>query len=309
MKVSCVIPCHNVELLVGHALDSAWAQDLPDLEVICVDDGSTDGTGRLLDEAAARSGGRLTVIHQANKGASAARNVGLARCTGEYVQFLDADDVLLPGKLSGQLALAEAGADLVVGDYEQVMPNGLLLRVHALAEKPWLALIRTRMGTTSSVLWRRSTLQRLGGWNEQLASSQDYELMYRALKDGARVAWDPQVRTQVLKRASGSISQTEPIENWKRYIALRKAIKEHLERSDPKAFTTEIEALRQYIFMALRIVAVTDLPWAIAEYRTAIGKGFRPEVSRAITERYVLLHNLLGFAGAERATRMLKRTR
>ncbi|MBL8002796.1 MAG: glycosyltransferase family 2 protein [Flavobacteriales bacterium] len=311
MIVSCVIPCHNVEAFVEQAVASALAQEVPGgMEVIAVDDGSTDGTPALLDALAARSGGRVRVVHQPNRGASAARNVGLSLGTGEFVQFLDADDLLLPGKVQGQLALAkDGGTDLVVGDYEQVMPNGLLLRVRALAGKPWMALIRTRMGTTSSVLWRRSALVRINGWNEELASSQDYELMFRALQGGCAIAWDDRVLTQVLKRATGSISQTEPIENWKRYIQLRRAMKEHLERTDAKGFADEIEALRQYIFMALRIVAVSDMRWASAMYRSCIGRGFHPEVSKAITERYVFLHNLLGFDGAERATRLLKRTR
>jgi hypothetical protein len=196
---------------------------------------------------------------------------------------------------------------MVVGDYEQLMPDGLLLSVEALHGQPWMALIRTRMGTTSANLWKRSALEAVGGWNENQASSQDYELLFRLLASGAQVAWDRRIRTHVLKRPSGSISVTDVRANWERYIALRRAIKEHLQQQDPRRHAREIEVLRQYIFMALRIVAVDDLPWAVAEYKRSIGKGFRPEVSKAITERYALLHNLLGFAGAERVTRLAKR--
>lgn len=308
MRVSVVIPCHNVEHLVPKALGSALAQDHADLEVVVVDDGSTDGTVERVKELAEAHPGRVKLITRPHQGASTARNTGLRAGTGEWVQFLDADDELLPDKVSGQLALA-ANADVVVGDYEQIMPDGLLLPVLALRDRPWMALIRTRMGTTSANLWRRSALEAVGGWNEQQASSQDYELLFRLLADGARVVWDDRIRTHVLKRAEGSISRTDVRANWERYIALRRAIKEHLERTDAKRFAAEIEALRQYIFMALRIIAVDDLPWAEAEYRRSIGAGFRPEVSRAITERYAFLHNLLGFAGAERATRLLKRAR
>jgi len=311
MTISCVIPCHNVDAFVAQAVASVLDQAVDGgLEVVCVDDGSTDGTPALLDAIAARSGGRVKVIHQVNRGACAARNVGLAQCTGEFVQFLDADDTLLPGKLNGQVALARStGADLVVGDYEQVMPDGLLSRVRATAGKPWTALIRTRLGTTSSVLWRRPFIARTGGWDEQLASSQDYELMFRALKQGCAIAWDDRVLTRVLKRASGSISRTDTVGNWKRYVQLRCAIKDHLERTDAGTFATEIEELRQYVFMALRVVYHADRSWALAMYRTCIGRGFRPAVSKAITERYVFLFTLLGFSGAERATRSLKRTR
>ena len=274
--------------------------------MIAVDDGSTDGTLRILQAIAAEHPGRVTVLGQPNTGASAARNKGMKAGTGEWIQFLDADDTLMPDKISGQLACA-GEADLVVGDYEQIMPDGLLLPVEALRDRPWMALIRTRMGTTSANLWKRSALERVGGWNEDQASSQDYELMFRLLASGAQVAWDRRVRTLVLKRPTGSISRTDVRANWERYIALRRAIKEHLERTDAKRYAEEIEVLRQYLFMALRIMPVDDLPLAVTEYKRIIGKGFRPEVSKAITERYVLLHNLLGFEGAERVTRLAKR--
>lgn len=311
MRVAVIIPCHNVEQHVRDAVLSALAQTHGDLDVVCVDDGSSDGTRAVLEALASAHAGRIRVVHQTNQGASAARNAGLRATEGAYVQFLDADDVLAPDKIERQLELAQAsgGAQLVVGDFEQVMPNGLLLPALAIKERPWMALIKTRMGTTSANLWERKALEQVGGWNEDLASSQDYELMFRLLRAGARVAWDPVVRTQVLKRASGSISRTDVMANWDRYIALRRSMKEHLERSAPKEHAAEIEALRQYIFMALRIVAAQDLPKALAEYRRSVGGGFRPQVGRAITERYALLHNLLGFGGAERVLRALKRNR
>jgi Glycosyl transferase family 2 len=308
MRVSIIIPCYDVQDHLHKALGSALAQTYPDTEIVCVDDGSTDGSVRILLEYADRFPGKVRVHQQANKGASAARNAGTALSTGAYLQFLDADDVILPDKIAAQIALVQAndGPDLVVGDFEQVMPNGLLLPALALYHQPWMALIRTRMGTTSANLWKRDALSAVGGWNEQLGSSQDYELMFRFLKQGAAVAWDPEIRTHVLKRAAGSISRTDVSANWDRYIALRHAIKEHLEAVDPVRSQEEIEVLRQYIFMALRIVAADDLPKAVAAYKRSVGRGFRPQVGKAITERYAALHNLLGFATTERLMRLVK---
>lgn len=309
MRVSVVIPCRNVAEHIPKAFASVMQQTHPDVDVVCVDDGSTDGTPRVLATLVEAHPGRARVITQPNRGASAARNAGLRATTGPYVQFLDADDALHPGKLAAQVALAEREGlpDLVVGDFEQVMPDGLLLPALALYQEPWMALIRTRMGTTSANLWKREAVEHVGGWNEEMASSQDYELMFRLLRNGARVAWDPHIRTQVLKRAHGSISRTGVEANWDRYIALRRAILEHLKGKDPSGYAAEIEALRQYIFMALRIVAAHDLPKALSEYRHSIGPRFRPEVGRAITERYAMLHNLLGFAITERLLGLLRR--
>lgn len=302
MRVAVVIPCFNVAEHLPAALASVLGQRHADLDIVCVDDGSTDGTREVIAEHMRRFPGRIRCIEQANRGASAARNAGTAATEGDYVQFLDADDLLEPDKIAVQVALAESAGRpaLVVGDFEQAMPDGLLLPVLALRDRPWMALIRTRMGTTSANLWSREAVLRAGGWNEALASSQDYELMFRILRDGGTVAWDPHVRTHVLKRSSGSISQTDVMHNWDRYIALRRAVKEHLTATDAVGFAAEIEALRQYIFMALRIVAARDRNKAVAEYRRSIGPGFLPEVGRAITERYALFHNLLGFAATER---------
>ncbi len=311
MRVAVVIPCFNVQDHLRVALNSVLQQDHADLDILCVDDGSTDGSAALLAEMAAQHPQRVRVHRQPNKGAAAARNVGLRLTTGAYVQFLDADDLLQPDKISAQLRLAQEGGlpDVIIGDFEQVMPNGLLLPALAEYDHPWMGLIKTRMGTTSANLWKRTALEAVDGWREDLMSSQDYDLLFRLLKNDARIAWDRRIATQVLKRASGSISQSSVSANWDRYLELRIAIKDHLTQRDPVHFKDEIEALRQYIFMALRIVAAEDLPKAKRLYAGAIGSGFRPEVGRAITERYALLHNLLGFGTAERLLRSLNRPR
>ena len=91
MRVSVVVPVYNVAPYLRQCLDSLVGQTLKDIEIICVDDGSTDGSGAILDEYAAKDG-RVRVVHQANAGAGAARNVGLDLATGEYLFFCDPDD-------------------------------------------------------------------------------------------------------------------------------------------------------------------------------------------------------------------------
>lgn len=306
MKVSVIIPCYNVEAHLPAALDSAFAQDHADLEVVAVNDGSTDTTGRILANYHERHGDRLTIVDQQNRGACAARNAGMRASAGEAIQFLDADDFLEPDKIGEQVRLLNEGADLVVGDYERIMPNGLLLPELALYDQPWMALIRTRMGTTSANLWRRSAVEAAGGWDEGMRSSQDYELMFRLLKQEAKVAWDRRVATHVLKRDQGSISRTDERANWERYVALRGAMRDHLLATDAVKYAPEIGVLEQYIFMALRILATYDIDAAVALFKRHIGRGFVPEVGRAITERYVLLYKLLGFRQAERLLQLRK---
>lgn len=105
-RVSVVVPAYNCDRYLEACLKSILSQQVQ-LEVVCVDDGSTDRTGALLDRIA-RWDGRVSVVHQENQGAGAARNRGLAACHGDYVCFVDADDVLRPGALWRLAGLAGA---------------------------------------------------------------------------------------------------------------------------------------------------------------------------------------------------------
>lgn len=91
LKFSIIIPVYNVAPYLRECLDSVWAQTFTDWEAICVDDGSTDGSGAILDEYAAKDN-RFRVIHQKNAGVSAARNASLDVARGEWIAFLDGDD-------------------------------------------------------------------------------------------------------------------------------------------------------------------------------------------------------------------------
>ena len=114
MKFSVIIPVYNVEPYLRICLDSVLAQTFTDWEAICVDDGSTDGSGAILDEYAALDS-RFRVIHQSNAGVSAARNAALDVATGEMVMFLDADDVW-----SSQCLETVAGVSARFNDAEMI---------------------------------------------------------------------------------------------------------------------------------------------------------------------------------------------
>ena len=92
-KVSVIVPVYNVEKYLRKCLDSVVNQTLEDIEIICIDDGSTDGSGAILDEYAQKDK-RIKVIHQENQGLGAARNVGIDLAKGEYIGFVDSDDFI-----------------------------------------------------------------------------------------------------------------------------------------------------------------------------------------------------------------------
>ena len=114
-QVSVIVPVYNVAPYLRRCLDSFVGQTLRDIEIVCVDDGSTDGSGAILDEYAVRDV-RLRVIHQANAGVGAARNAALPVASGEYVYFCDPDDYALPRLLERMVARAkEVSAEIVLG--------------------------------------------------------------------------------------------------------------------------------------------------------------------------------------------------
>ncbi|MBX2980209.1 MAG: glycosyltransferase family 2 protein [Flavobacteriales bacterium] len=301
MKVSVVIPCYNVEGWVEACLRSTLAQVHRDLEVICVDDGSTDGTAAVIEGLQAEQPGKITLIRQANSGATAARNRGLEAATGTYVQFLDADDLLLPFKLKRQLTLAEQRGlpGLIVGSYRTISADGRQRNESVQSPKDrdlWLDLMRTNLGITSANLWRRDTVVEAGGWNTELRSSQEYDLMYRMLVKGCEVAFDPLVNTVIRKRESGSISQSNLAANWKRYVDLRVHILEHV---DALGVVKDRRTYLQYLFDSIRVLYLHDPKTALELFDRHIPKNFVPKPSPATGWLYVLAYRVLGFRRAQ----------
>jgi glycosyltransferase involved in cell wall biosynthesis len=114
MKISIIIPAHNAELWISESLNSCLRQSLAPLEIIVVDDGSIDKTYSVVSDYAERNGNIVRTIRTENKGPSAARNIGLEVSKGEYVVFLDADDMLTEGALHALSTIAlKTGADAV----------------------------------------------------------------------------------------------------------------------------------------------------------------------------------------------------
>ena len=120
-RVSVIVPVYNAEKTLARCLDSVLGQTMEDLEVLAVDDGSTDDSLRLLREYAARDA-RVRVFAQANSGVAAARNLAVSHAEGEYLQFVDSDDRLPPDATARMLAAVTAqGCDMAIARYTEVI--------------------------------------------------------------------------------------------------------------------------------------------------------------------------------------------
>jgi glycosyltransferase involved in cell wall biosynthesis len=180
-EVSVVIPAYNAESYVGSALDSVFAQTFRDFEVLVVDDGSIDGTAKVVSEY----GATVRYIRQANAGVSQARNQGIEASAGRYVAFLDADDTWFPEKLDRQLAhlsrspqhkacysaLAVVTADMRPIKLSRSKRSGSLLED--------LILRGNVIGSGSTVLCERSLFAAVGGFDPALSQCADWDMWIR----------------------------------------------------------------------------------------------------------------------------------
>ena len=188
--VSVVVPVFNGEKYVAEAIDSILAQDYPAMEIIVVDDGSSDSTLGIL----ATYGNRIRVLQQANKGSAAARNLGVASANGHYIAFLDADDYWFPGKVAQQVAALQAtGCRMSYSNFkfwhpvDGVWPQASTMLAAENApgagciEKRWVYadLLLDCLVWTSTVMVEKALLLAVGGFDEQLRKGQDYDLWLR----------------------------------------------------------------------------------------------------------------------------------
>ena len=187
--VSVIIPTYNRAGLIGEAIESVRAQTYRPIEIIIADDGSTDDTEAVVGRFAESAGEGLNVryVRQENQGAPAARNRGLLESRGEFIQFLDSDDLLHPDKLSAQVTAMrqEPEADYVFSGWEQVdgkgKPAGRRWPEDFSADRETILDLTLRRDTRRSFpfctingLYRRSLCRRLGPWDTEQKRMQDF---------------------------------------------------------------------------------------------------------------------------------------
>ncbi|HKY31766.1 MAG TPA: glycosyltransferase [Candidatus Polarisedimenticolia bacterium] len=180
--LSVVIPARNAASFLHEALDSVFAQGIGGMEVVVVDDGSTDGTW----EAASAYGRGVRAVRQEASGSARARNRGLAETTGDLVAFLDADDVWLPDKTRRQLEVLEADPRLVLVFSDMVAFRGDVTEPTTYFRQRGFdgrcaasSIFLYDMISTPTVIVRRDGLRRAGGFDESLPIGQDTDLWFR----------------------------------------------------------------------------------------------------------------------------------
>lgn len=231
--ISVVIPCFNCEKFVMRAINSVEKQAFEDWEIIAVNNNSTDNTRGVLEQMERQLPHRFKLLDEFKKGAPAARNTGLRHAKGEWIQFLDADDELLPAKLQAQVDLIKTQqVDVIISEaivFKWV--NGKTLESTRKIYKNdfWSGLILSLLGITSANLWRKSLLEDVGGWNESISSSQEYDLMFRLMKKDAKIVFDKNINT-VIHQVDSVISKSFDKEKVSRIVDNRIQLRLDIEQ-------------------------------------------------------------------------------
>lgn len=234
MQLSIIIPCHNCSETLFRAVDSVFFQSFTDWELILVNNNSSDDTWEKMKWVQANNPEKnIIVLDEKKKGAPSARNKGLYEAKGEWIQFLDADDELLPDKIGNQIRHSH-NADLIIGGAVLQKSNGSREN-RPMQKDQWIGLISSELGITSSNLFRKEDLVKINGWDESLSSSQEYDLMFRMLKNGATCYFTNEINA-IIYENENSISRDQSAKKIQQIVGnrlnLRFSIYRYLKKKD-----------------------------------------------------------------------------
>lgn len=186
-KVSVIIPCYNIEKYVSECLESVYHQTYSNLEVLLINDGSKDRTEEILMEYVNKYPNITKYIYQNNSGPSVARNLGIKNSEGEYICFMDSDDILFPESIEKRVNILDMNSDvyLVCSDSYMIQENSFTkdklssLLGEVYSGNIFKELLKKNFISTQTVLMRREIIKSIGFFNESYLRSEDYEYWLR----------------------------------------------------------------------------------------------------------------------------------
>jgi glycosyltransferase involved in cell wall biosynthesis len=303
--VSICIPAYNAERWIAASVRSALEQTWAPVEVIVADDESTDGTVAILESF----GSSVTVLKAAHGGANHARNLLLKAARGEWIQYLDADDYLLPEKIGRQFAEASENADIIyspvlIEDWLGDQPREPVIEPIDAGVDLITQFLRWQLPQTSGALWRKSMLEKIGGWDEDPSQLCDeHDCYFRAMKQGARFVFAPTANAvyRVWSEATRCRSNQRPVIFSR--TALCEALREWLQTRGEWTAQHQVVIGQSFLEMA-RKLASEDIDFA-SHYHSARKRDIHlagPSAPRS----YQFIYRALGFRAAELVARALR---
>ncbi|HVR39201.1 MAG TPA: glycosyltransferase family A protein [Thermoanaerobaculia bacterium] len=312
--VTTVIAVWNRAGMLRDAVASVLTQDYRPIEILIVDDGSTDLTPQVADELAHQHP-EILVIHQANTGPGLARETGRVAARGEFIQHLDSDDLLLPGKFSQQVeglnANPDAGASygwtrLRYAD-GSANPNPYK-RTGEPLDAMFPAMLRSRWWDTMSPLYRASLLERAGPWTD-LRAEEDWEYDARVASLGTRVHYVADWLCEHRRHRTGQLSDLGMQPSVMRDRArAHELIYQHARRFGIGDDVPEMRHFARELFLLARQCGAADLPQESQRLFELAREASGPRGKSLMFRTYALIARVIGWtrAGklAEKADRL-----
>lgn len=306
MQVSIIIPTYNSAAYLERAFASAIGQEGVDFEVIIVDNNSTDGTLALMEKLRTAHPEQVRLAQESTQGSAAARNHGVRLAKGDWIQFLDSDDVLLAGKLRRQVALG-AEYDWVVGASIDRDITGRE-EVSTVNEDYWKGLVHNGgIGNTNANLIRKSKYLAVGGQDESLMNGVDTELWFRLLCDEIGVVRDEVPGAVYIDREGPRLSTLKSSVSRLRSVVLKGKVIKYLAANRPVYFAKNAGFFRGALLNAIRMLATENLDEAANALEEYFPEGVKSgDVNSGIVPGFVRLYGVFGFRVVE-GSRMLLR--
>lgn len=281
--VSVIIPCFNAERWIGEAIDSCLNQTYPHLQIIVIDDGSTDKSLEIIQSFS----GAITWETGVNRGGNYARNRGFALAQGNYIQYLDGDDYFLPDKIAKQMSfLTQHQADIVYGDvrYQYHLPEGEVSQQDA--EFPGIAgahedflesLLAHGCLPPMAYLLRREAIVHSPGWDETLPAAQDRDFFISLMLSNPhlRVKHQPGYDSIYRRYGNVTVSTANKPRLVKSFCRVLGKAEFHLQKSD-RLSRRYIKALATSYFDLSQTykqdISVSLYQYMIKKYITLISK-------------------------------------
>lgn len=312
--VSTIIPVYNRPAQLREAVDSVLQQAYPSIEIIIVDDGSTDQTSTAAQALADARPGRVRVARQANAGPGVARERGRLLAQGEFIQYLDSDDLLLPGKFEAQVRALQARpeCDVAYGMTRFRHQDG------SLAEGPWKgsgtaratmfpSFLVNRWWDTPTPLYRRAICDKAGPWTE-LRLEEDWEYDCRIASLGARLVWCEQFVCEVRDHAGDRLCRAPGLdpERMRQRARSHALILSHAQRAGIPADAPELRHFARALFLLARQCGAAGLEAESRQLFDLACAASGEERSRAFDYRaYRTIAQMLGWTAAGKASQWL----
>ena len=314
--VSVIIPCYNAEKWLAEAIDSCLNQIYPAIEIIVIDDGSTDGSLDIIKsygdcEASRRH--RIVWETGINRGGNHARNRGIAKAKGEYFQFLDADDYILPEKIARQVEfLEQTKADVVYGDWRHQRHDSdgsfVLEEIKISGDRPNIlaSLLADWWVSPACILFTKKAVENSGGWDETLKAGQDRDFFLSVVMSGAKVVYQPGCSSIYRRYGNVTVSSASETKYLESHYQIVRKVEQKLIREGN--FTSEYRrALAQsYFTMARKYLAIEpDKYREFMDKTMVLCPNFEPDRSHR-TKLYSLAQKILGFPRLEKIVVSIK---